>query len=565
MTDRLCNIADRLRTAAGKWPHQRCVVFPESRDRRGRVAYTHLTFAQLDQETSDLAAGLQQLGVSQEHKLVLMVRPGIEFIALTFAVFKTGATVVLIDPGMGRKRIFDCLDEIEPDGFIALPIIHAIRRLRRGRYPRARFNVSVGTKREWGGIPYLELLEQGRNRFRPVETKATDRAAIIFTSGSTGPPKGVVYEHGMFDAQVDLLQQQYRIQPGEIDLPGFPLFALFNLAMGVTTVIPDMDPTRPADVNPLRIIEAIENQGITQTYGSPALWNRVGRYCVEKNIQLPSLKRMLSAGAPVPVHVLQKMTQSCAESDAEMFTPYGATEALPVCSISASQVLNETAALTAQGRGTCVGTPFPHVDVAVIEPQPGPIANFADAVGCAPGTIGEIVVSSPSATREYYERPEATAQAKIPDGDRFWHRMGDMGYFDDEGRLWFCGRKAHIVTPATGPMYPVCCEPIFNQHDRIYRTALVGIGPAGQQEPVLIAEPEAGQFPNNATSRQRLLQELRELGRANPLTESITKFLFHRSLPVDRRHNVKIHREELAVWATSQKLLSAGEPRGVDR
>jgi len=565
MTNRLCNIADRLRTAAGMWPHQRCVVFPESRDRRGRVAYTHLTFAQLDQETSDLAAGLQQLGVTPEHKLVLMVRPGIEFIALTFAVFKTGATVVLIDPGMGRKRIFDCLDEIEPDGFIALPIIHAIRKLRRGRYPKARFNVSAGTKREWGGIPYLELMKQGRNRFQPVETKATDRAAIIFTSGSTGPPKGVVYEHGMFDAQVDLLQQQYQIQPEEIDLPGFPLFALFNLAMGVTTVIPDMDPTRPAEVNPLRIIEAIENQGITQAYGSPALWNRVGRYCVEKNIQLPSLKRMLSAGAPVPVHVLLKMTQSCAERDAEMFTPYGATEALPVCSISASQVLDETAALTAQGRGTCVGTPFPQVNVAVIEPQPGPIANFADTVRCAAGTIGEIIVSSPSATREYYERPEATAQAKIPDGDRFWHRMGDMGYIDDEGRLWFCGRKAHIVTTAAGPMYPVCCEPIFNQHTSIYRSALVGIGPAGQQEPVLIAEPESGQFPPSAADRQRLIQELRELGRANPLTESITKFLFHRSLPVDRRHNVKIHREELAVWATSQKLLTASETTGVDR
>jgi len=549
MQDAPLNIADRLAQSAECWPGLPAIIFPESRDRNKRVAYTHLTFAQLQRETDRLASGLLKMGVQAGHRLVLMVRPGIEFIALTFAVFKTGATLVLIDPGMGRKRIFNCLDEIDPDGFIAIPIVHLIRQFRLGKYKNSRFNVSVGNRVQFGGNSYSDLLKSGDESFQPVGTAATDQAAIIFTSGSTGPPKGVVYEHGMFNAQVDLLQKQYEIQPGESDLPGFPLFALFNLAMGVTTVIPDMDPTRPADVNPKHIIEAIENQGITQAFGSPALWNRVGKYCVENKMTLPYVKRILSAGAPVPVHVLEKMKQTCPDPATEMFTPYGATEALPVCSISASEVLQETAALTAIGHGTCVGKPFGQVDVRIIEPVDGPIESMSKTERVDLGEIGEIVVRSPSVTREYFRRPEATRAAKIPDSNTFWHRMGDMGYFDKQGRVWFCGRKAHIVHSKNGPMYPVRCEAIFNQHPHVYRSALVGVGEIGHQQPILIAEPEAGYFPKTDEQKKKFQTELLRLGQENDLTKTIQTFLLHPSLPVDRRHNVKINREELAIWA----------------
>lgn len=552
MQEKLLNIADRLENSARKWPGLPAIVFPESRDRNDRVCYTHLTFAQLQQETNRLANGLKKMGVKSGHRLVLMVRPGIEFIALTFAIFKTGAVVVLIDPGMGRKRIFNCLDEIDPDGFVAVPVVHLIRKLRIGKYKNSRFNVAVGNRISFGGVSYAKLLESGQGSFEATKTKATDQAAIIFTSGSTGAPKGVVYEHGMFNAQVDLLQQQYNIQPGESDLPGFPLFALFNLAMGVTTVIPDMDPTRPANVNPLRIIEAIENQGITQAFGSPALWNRVGKYCKEKNITLPYVKRILSAGAPVPVHVLKNMKQACPDSATEMFTPYGATEALPVCSISATEVLEETAALTAIGHGTCVGTPFEQVDVRIIKSADGPIASISESERAEQGEIGEIIVRSPSVTREYFRRPEATEAAKIPDRNTFWHRMGDMGYFDAQGRVWFCGRKVHIVRRPTGPMYPVCCEAIFNQHPKVYRSALVGIANKGSQQPVLIAEPEPDHFPETEQQKKNFQEELLALGQNNELTVSIQTIMFHRSLPVDRRHNVKIHREDLAIWAAAE-------------
>jgi acyl-CoA synthetase (AMP-forming)/AMP-acid ligase II len=541
------NIAERLRDSARRSPYQRAVVFPAGRDRTGRVTYTHLTFAGLDRESDRLARGLREMGVTPGQRLVLMVPPSLEFVALTFALFKVNAVIVLIDPGMGRSNIFRCLEEVEPDGFVAIPIVHVIRKLKSRRYPHARLNVTVGRRWFWDGLTYAELRGREWTPFEVADTAATDPAAIIFTSGSTGPPKGVLYEHGMFAAQVDLLRDFYGIEPGEIDLSGFPLFALFNSAMGVTTVIPDMDPTRPAEVDPAKIVEAIRDQGATQAFGSPAIWNRVGRYCEEHGIQLPSLRRVLSAGAPVPIHVLQRMTKALTNHGADIHTPYGATESLPVCSISGREVLRNTAAKSRTGAGTCVGRCFPQISQKIIQTTDGPIRSLDDVRELPAGEIGEIIVQGPSATREYFRKPDDTRQAKIADGDGFWHRMGDVGYLDDDGALWFCGRKAHIVETPHGRMFTVCCEAIFNEHPRVSRSALVGVGEKPNQQPVIIVEPEADCFP--ISDQDQFQRELQELAAANPLTATIETFLFHPALPVDIRHNVKIFREKLAVWA----------------
>ncbi|MCP4784099.1 MAG: AMP-binding protein [Fuerstiella sp.] len=545
------NIADRLRTSAEIVPHQRAVVLSEGRDQAGRVACTQLTFAQLDREADCVARGLISMGVQSGDRLAMFVPPSLESISLTFGMFRSGAVCTMIDPGMGKANVFRCLDQCAPSGFVAIPIVQLIRRLKFRRYRNARFNVVVGPKKRRFGCPaYADLLRAGSDTSIDLpQTRSTDQAAIIFTSGSTGPPKGVSYEHGMFDGQVDLIRDRFDIQPGEIDLPGFPLFALFNIAMQVTTVIPDMDPTRPANVDPIRILEAINNNGVTQAFGSPALWNTVGRYCEEHNIQLPTLRRILSAGAPVPDHVLRRMTNALSAA-ADIYTPYGATECLPVAAIGGRQILSETAEQTANGAGTCVGTVFEQMQVRIIEVTFNPITDIADAKECPTGEIGEIVVKGPVATRQYFRRPDATALAKIKDGDGFWHRMGDTGYLDDDNRLWFCGRKSHIVFTSAGPLFSVRCEAIFNQHPHVYRCALVGIGEHGDQAPAIVAEPEQGHFPDSEADAGRLRDELLALGAANGLTKSINQILFHRSLPVDTRHNVKINREALAAWVS---------------
>ena len=543
------NVAARLRIAARATPDAVAIAFPRGYDAQGKRQYDEVTFAQLDCDVERLARGIVTLGARPGTRIALLVRPSIDFIALVFALLRSGAVTILIDPGMGRKNLVRCLSDAEPEGFIAISPVHAVRTLLGGKFPKARINVTLGRRWFWGGLTLNGLRELGVASDVPLpKTEADDPAAIIFTTGSTGPPKGVLYSHGNFDTQVTEIQGQYGIQPGEVDLPGFPLFGLFNAAMGVTTVIPDMDPTRPARVDPLKIIEAVSDYQVTQAFGSPAIWNRVGRYCQEQNITLPSLRRVLSAGAPVPAHVLRRMTE-CIAADGEIFTPYGATEALPVASIAAGEVLGETWQATDGGAGVCVGRRFSQIDWQVIRITDGPIASIDDALRLPTGEIGELIVRGPQITQEYATRVEWNARSKIADGRGVWHRMGDAGYLDEQQRFWFCGRVAHRLLTAAGPMYTVPCEAIFNRHDAIYRSALVGVGSPGKQEPVIIAEPLPDRMPNRSAARQKLIDELQTLASENPLTAPIKHVLLHRSLPVDIRHNAKIFRERLTPWA----------------
>ena len=545
------NVGQRLTTTAGQMPEAIAVVEPLRRGRDGRRRYGQVTFRELDDDSNRIAAGLQAMGIRPGTRLALLVPPGIDFIALVFALFKAGVVTILIDPGMGRRNLVRCLADAQPEGFVAVPIAQALRAVLRRRFPLVKHLVTVGRRWFWGGTTLAALRGTSAAAFQPAATQAADPAAIIFTSGGTGPPKGVLYNHGNFDAQVDQIRDHYGIRPGEIDLSCFPLFALFNAAMGVTTVVPDMDASRPGRVDPRNIVDAAEDWQATQTFGSPAVWRRVGPFCLETGRRLATVRRVLSAGAPVPADVLQQMKQ-CIAADGEMFTPYGATEALPVASIGAAEVLDETAAAARRGRGVCVGRKFPGIEWKVIRAVDGPIAAIGDAVELPPGEIGELIVRGPVVTREYVTRIEANALAKIADPAGVWHRMGDVGWLDDRDRFWMCGRLVHRVVTVAGTLYSVPCEAIFNQHPWVARSALVGLGPKGHQRPVICVELQPGHVRLNGTQRRQLFDDLRTLAAAQPHTAAIGDFLIHRSFPVDVRHNAKIARERLAVWAASK-------------
>jgi acyl-CoA synthetase (AMP-forming)/AMP-acid ligase II len=554
------NVAGRLTAMAQLMPGRIAVVEPLGYDRRGKRQYRQVSFRALDQQSDRIARGLCDLGVTAGARLALLVRPGIHFIALTLGIFKAGAVAILIDPGMGRRNLIRCLSEAQPDGFVAIPVVQAVRRLLRRRFPWARWNVTVGRRWFWGGPTLEQLQKKGSELFSAqkivltpfsMHTTAEDPAAIIFTTGSTGPAKGVLYRHGNFEAQVEQLRDFYGLQPGEVDLACFPLFGLFNCVLGSTAVIPDMDASRPAAADPAKIVEAIDDWHVTQAFGSPAIWDRVGRYCQERGIHLATLRRVLSAGAPVPADVLQRM-KLVIHPEGDVHTPYGATEALPVASISASEVLGETAAQTARGAGVCVGRRFPGMDWKVIRIVDGPIASLDQVEELPGGEIGELVVHGAVVTREYVTRPEANELGKIASGTEVWHRMGDAGYLDGRGRFWFCGRVAHRVLTAAGPMYPIPCEAIFRQHADVRRAALVGVGPPPRQRPVMILEPQPGRMPKGRRARQAWLETVRRLGREHPLTAAIDDFLVHPAFPVDIRHNAKIFREKLAAWAAGK-------------
>ena len=548
------NIASYLTRTAKTQPHKRAVVYPAGRDKRGRIAYSHLTFLQLDQESNSLAHGLTAAGVAHGTRTVLMVKPSLDFFALIFALFKTGAIPVVVDPGMGIQRMVACFKSSRPEAFIGIPLAHVVRTVYPGFFKTVKTWITVGRRWFWGGLTLTQLRNNPGVSFACMKTGRDDTAAVLFTTGSTGPAKGAVYSHGNFDAQLKQIQSHLNMSADEIDLSTFPLFALFYPALGITSVIPEMDPTRPARVNPERIIEAVNNQGVTNLFASPALLNRVGRYGQQKRIKLPSLKRVISAGAPVSADNIERFSALLSEG-AEIHTPYGATEAVPIISIKSREILSETRQLSEKGYGICIGRPINDVDIRIIRISDDPIESWQDDLTVSQGEIGEITVKGALVSRRYFENPDADALAKIKEGHQVRHRMGDLGWIDKKGRLWFCGRKSHRVITAQETLFTIPCEAIFNNHPQVFRSALVGVGLRLQQQPVIIAELERTKSPINLKTLEK---ELLSMAAANKLTQSIQTVLFHKAFPVDIRHNSKIFREKLAIWA-EKKLKQKNE------
>nr|WP_319394549.1 fatty acid CoA ligase family protein [uncultured Desulfobacter sp.] len=542
---RYTNIAQSLKQSAEKFPFKRAVVYPASRDRAGRVLYSQLTFRQLDEQSDRLAAGLDSIGIGRGTRTILMVTPGMDFFLTVFAMFKVGAVPVVVDPGMGIDRMLQCLSQSRPKAFIGIEKAHVLRTLRPGYFKTVKRWVTVGRRWFWGGHTLDQLLNRlPATPFKQVQTTENETAAIVFTTGSTGPAKGVIYTHGNFEAQIRQIQSHFQIAPDEVDLPTFPLFALFDPALGMTAVIPDMDPTKPAQVNPVKIIEAIENHGVTNMFASPALLNRVGKYGKENGVKLPSLRRVVSAGAPVSPANIEQFS-SMLSDDTQIHTPYGATEAVPIISIGSHEILSETRKLSEQGFGMCVGRPIADTNVKLIEISDEPIKQIQDTREVPENQVGEITVKADLVTEHYFNDANADLLAKVKDPDgKIWHRMGDLAWKDSKGRIWFCGRKAHRVETGEETLFTIPVEAIFNNHEKVYRSALTGVGPKNRQMPVVFVEP----FEKISNEKQ-FLEELSDLAKKSPLTAGIEYIFIEYKFPVDIRHNSKIFREKLAIKA----------------
>lgn len=548
------NMSTHLAAMAARQPDTPAVFAPR-RDSAGQLHYDQLTFQQLNDDCERLAHGFERIGIRRGVRTALMVPPSLDFFALTFALFRVGAVPVLIDPGIGLKNFGNCLAEAEPTGFIGIPKAHAARVLLGWSRKTISIPVTVGAKWFWGGRTLADVRKVGGEPNEspridgPEASASRSSAAILFTSGSTGVPKGVLYTHAMFAAQIEQLRQLYGIQPGEVDLPTFPLFALFGPALGMAEVLPEMDFTRPAQADPVKLVAAIERFRVTNMFGSPALINRLGRHGEAHGVKLPTLRRAISAGAPVPAKTLARFA-AMLPPGAQVFTPYGATECLPVANIGSNDILSETRAQTELGKGVCVGRPVDGLTAKIIRITDEPITAWSGDLELPCGEIGEIAVSAPQASRAYFNREQSTALAKIPTSDGgFFHRMGDVGYVDERGRIWFCGRKSHRVVTKGGTHFTIPCEAIFNTHPSVFRSALVGVPRGNDTEPVICIEREAD-APDQSGAKLR--EELLALGAKFPHTQAIRTVLFHPAFPVDIRHNAKIFREKLAVWAAKQ-------------
>jgi acyl-CoA synthetase (AMP-forming)/AMP-acid ligase II len=336
-----------------------------------------------------------------------------------------------------------------------------------------------------------------------------------------------------------------------------------------------MDFSHPATANPKKLLAAANDWQATQAFASPAVWRLVSDHCAKTGERIESLRQVFSCGAPVPANVLRR-TLACVSKGAKMHTPYGATECLPVTTIEASEVLGESAAKTDKGAGVCVGRKFDSIDWRVIRITDEPIETIDEAEELPIGEIGELIVRGPQASPCYVTRTAANKYSKIGDfglqnADSqkqseirnpkseigAWHRTGDVGYLDEEGRFWYCGRKSQRVETASGPMFTECVEGIINTHPAVGRSALVGLGTRGAQTPILIVEPRKTFVEVNTLDFEiipfpELAKELRALAATNPVSAPVMRVLFYRRFPVDIRHNAKINREKLAEWAANR-------------
>ncbi|MBX3398943.1 MAG: AMP-binding protein [Gemmataceae bacterium] len=598
------NVSSHLAVLAAVDPERAALV--DARTQRS------LTFRELHARSDAIAAGLNGIGIGKGTRVALMVPPSPDFFALTFALLKTAAVPVMIDPGMGVKNLGVCLAEAEPEAFVGIAKAHLARRLLGWGRRSVRTTINVGRGRFFCSRSLRELECQPKP-FDPPAVGPNDTAAILFTSGSTGVAKGAVYSHGIFTAQVEMLKAEYGIAPGEVDLCTFPLFALFGPALGMTCIIPDMDASRPATIDPAKTLAAVERYRVTNFFGSPAVIRRLadgasvlalsppplrGRVRVggqgiagaDEVAGLPhpphpgppppggrekegegdveyggwekrafaTVRRVISAGAPASPDVLETFTKAYLPVGVQIYTPYGATEALPVANIGSDEILTETRHLTEVGKGVCVGRPFTGMTVHIIRISDDPIAEWSEDLLAPPGEVGEIVVRGPVVTKRYHNRDAATKLAKIVDAktSETLHRMGDVGYIDERGRLWFCGRKSHRVVTPEETLFTDMVEPIFISIQGVMRSALVSVTRNGLTEPVICIERESpAHHPDvrvrfNIVPWDELERQLRTQAKGFVHTRPIKTFLLYPGLfPVDVRHNSKIFREKLAVWA----------------
>ena len=506
-----------------------------------------ITWRHLASVVDDLALGMLDAGILPGDRVALLVPPGADLTAAVYACWRVGAIIVVADSGLGPRGLARALRGAWPRHVIGVERgLIAARALRIGGRRFAAGPMTASRARLLGAECTLAALaDRGRAQQRdhgvslPPLPGPDDEAAVVFTSGATGPAKGVVYRHRQVEANRDALIALYSLTSADRLVAAFAPFALYGPAMGIASAVPDIDVTKPGELDATRLADAVSAVGATLVWASPASLQNVvataGGLGTAQRHGLSSVRLLMSAGAPVPAQLLRDALTLM--PGAEAHTPYGMTEVLPVADI-------DLAGLDAAGpgEGICVGIPVPGAVVGI-----SALDDSGAATGLPtdePGVTGEILVSAPWA-KDRYDRLWATQSRASRDQGR--HRTGDVGHLDDAGRLWVQGRLAHVVTTADGPVTPVGVEQRVLALPGVRAAACVGVGPAGAQVVVVVVVPDLAPARRELLAGPELTLQVR-----NVAGVPVAAALLRSDLPVDVRHNSKIDRAELSRWATER-------------
>ncbi|MFQ6325130.1 fatty acid CoA ligase family protein [Nocardia sp. CWNU-33] len=542
---------DRFRAFARTEPDRQAVIYPDGQNPDGLPAYRHLTYRELDDWSDAIAERLTVAGVTHGTHTIVLVLPSPELYAILFGLLKIGAVPVVIDPGMGVRKMLRCLRAVDAEAFIGIPQAQALRVLFRRSFRRVRTTLTVGKRWFWGGPTLRDWERRPTGVAQPRTPAAADEVLVIgFTTGSTGPAKAVELTHGNLASMIEQVDAARGHIAPDTSLITLPLVGILDLLLGSRCVLPPLIPSKVGSTDPAQVVDAIAKFGVRTMFASPALLIPLLRYLEEHAVELPTLGSIYSGGAPVPDWCIAGLRKVLRE-DVLVYAGYGSTEALPMSTIESRELFDGLVARAHRGAGTCIGRPADRVNARLVAITDAPIPTWARVEELAGELetsrgIGELVVSGPNVSTHYYWPESANAAGKIVDGAVIWHRTGDLAWIDDHGRIWFCGRKSQRVVTANGPMFTVQVEQIFNTVVGVARTALVGVGESGAQRPVLCVETTPG------TDAVSVASELRMLAAESELTRDIADFLVHPGFPVDIRHNAKIGREQLAAWAAEK-------------
>lgn len=516
------NVVSLLEEAAGRAP-DRPALFEEA----PAGAPLSITFGGLRDRAARIAGGLLREGFAPGDRAVLMIPMSIDLYTALLGVLRAGGVAVFVDPWIPARSIAAFAALAEPRAFIGIPKSHLLRAL----HPDLRrIPIAVTTGRRFGPFPAartLREIERGAAP-APIRPRAPDDPALVsFTTGSSGDPKGVNRTHGTLGAQREALVREFPFRADDVDLAMFPVFALNNLAAGVPTVIPAMDLRRPAAADPARLLRQMERHGVTTCTLSPPVLDRLVAFLEGSPGRRPRLRRIVTGGAPIEDRALRAWR--AAFPGAGIALAYGSTEAEPVARVAAEERL-----AAAPGPGLLAGRPVEGIRVRIVRIERGPLCwppgGWAD-LEAPPGAIGEILVSGPHVCRGYFRSPSAFVDNKVEEpGGAIWHRMGDTGSLDPEGRLWLAGRVHSTILRAGAPVHPLLVERAAQGDDAaIGRAAAVGLPDEalGERVAVVLEASDRG-------AAGRAADRLRSAGL--PADEVA---ISDSPLPLDPRHNAK--------------------------
>lgn len=502
--------------------------------------HLQISFGQLWGRVNQVAAGLRGNGILPGDRIIVMVPMSIELYAVLLGIIQVGAVAVFVDPWIGARQVAAFSAFAEPRGYIGVAKAHLLRLLN----PRLRrISLTVTTGRAAFGIPARTALADWF-RLPPdtlIHPAASEEPALItFTSGSSGTPKGANRTHGFLNAQYQALKQEFPVEDTDVDMPMFPVFALANIGNGITTVIPDMDFKTVARVRPAAIIRQLRQFQVTTITASPPFFDRLAHHLDNSRQSLLPFRRFLTGGAPVEDRQLRDWRRVFPDTAVEVV--YGSTEAEPVAHISLEERLRASADKNGC-RGYCAGKPTSLVRTRVIRLDRQPVlcgGGALQALDAGPGETGELIVAGRHVCRDYFNNAEAVRENKIVDADgTVWHRMGDTGYFDAQGRFWLVGRVHSTIWHKTGPVHPQLLEQsVCRADERIAQTAALGMPREDGTEDVIVivrlqqhATAAAAQAVSAAVARQLA---------GDGLPPDCHVIISKKAFPMDPRHNSKI-------------------------